>query len=183
MQRFSDGARGELTATIGSCPRRDSASGERGGHDDVSAVMLQQLLHPVLQGQQQAVHVGVEQLLPAFDIAIDNGCAVANASIGNDNNELSPALHGLIHQVLDILWLTHITRHDQGLTAPLACQPLRQFLQAVLAPREKRDTRTTLHQLLRDGCSHPTTGTCYYRDFSSQIGRLSLLTLHISSSL
>jgi hypothetical protein len=54
----------------------------------------------------------------------------------------------------------------------MPCQPLRKFLQAVLAPREKRDTRTTFHQLLRDGLSNPTTCTRYNRDFSSQIGRL-----------
>jgi hypothetical protein len=92
-------------------------------------------------------------------------------------------LHGLIHQVLDILWLTYIARHDQGLLAPLACQPLRKFLQAVLAPREQRDTRPTFHQLLGDGFSNPTTCTRDNRGFSSQIGRLWLLTLHISSEL
>src|SRR5258708_849937 len=167
----------------GAPPRRDRTTGDRRGHDNVSAAILQQFLHSVLQGQQQAVHVGVEQLLPAFDIAIDNGRAVAKASIGNDNIELSPALHGLIHQFLYIHWFTHIARHDQWLLAPLACQPLRQCLQAVLAPREQRDTRPTLHQLLRDGLSNTATCTRYNRDFSSQIGRLSLLILHISSQM
>src|SRR6185437_10542977 len=141
-------------------------------HHDVSAALLEQLLHPVLQGQQQAIYVGVEQILPALGIAIDNGGTVAKASIGNDNIDLSPALHGLIHQVLYIPWLTYITRHNQGLLAPLGCQSLRKCLQAILAPREKRDMRPTFHQLLRDGLSDPTTCTSYQRDFSSQIGRL-----------
>src|SRR5258707_12767550 len=153
-------------------PRRYRATGDRGGHDDVSAAIFQQFLHAVLQGQQQAVNVGVEQTLPALDIAIDNERAVAKASIRNDNIELSPALHGLIHQVLDILWLTHIAGHDHCLMAPIPYQPLRKFLQAVLAPREKRDMRTTFHQLLRDGLSNPTTFARYNRYFSSQIGRL-----------
>src|SRR4029077_8076719 len=84
---------------------------------------------------------------------------------------------------LDILRFTHIARHDQGLLASLACQPLRKFAQAVLAPREKRDTRTMFHQLLRDGLSNTATCTRYNRNFSSQIGRLSLLILHSSSQM
>src|SRR5260370_42513699 len=155
---LSDGGDVNFPPIRAGSPRRDRATGDRGGYDDVSAAMLQQVLHTVLQGQQQAVHVGVEQLLPALGIAIYNGRAVAKPSIRNDNMDLSPALHGLIHQVLDILWLADIARHAQGLIAPIACQPLRKFLQAVLAPREKRETRNTLHTILLDGLS--ITNTC-----------------------